>query len=79
LVQTDEERKAKRREQYSTSEALAKRREQYCLIYNHKQEDHKYKQCVIAKFGKHGIFTKTGKISKTVEDYIFPNYIIKNI
>ena len=57
----------------------SKQEEQYRLIYNHKQEDQKYKQCIIAKFGKHGIFTKTGKISKTVEDYIFPNYIIKNI
>ena len=54
-------------------------REEYRLIYFHKQEDSKIKPCVIAKFGKHGIFTKTGKISKTVEDYIFPNYIIKNI
>ena len=53
--------------------------EQYRLIYKHTQEDNKIKPCIIAKFGKHGIFTKTGKISKTVEDYIFPNYIIKNI
>ena len=53
--------------------------EQYRLIYFHKQEDSKIKPCVIAKFGKQGIFTKTGRISKIVEDYIFPNYIIKNI
>ncbi|PBO86116.1 MAG: hypothetical protein COA77_00885 [Thaumarchaeota archaeon] len=53
--------------------------EQYRLIYFHTQEDNQIKPCIIARFGKHGIFTKTGKISKTVEDYIFPNYIIKNI
>ena len=56
----------------------SKQEEQYRLIYNHKQEDNKYKLCVIARFGKQGIFTKTGKVSKTVEDYQFPNYIIKN-
>jgi len=52
--------------------------EQYRLIYNHKDEDGKIKQCIIAKFDEeHGIFTKTGKISKRVTDYIFPNYLIK--
>ena len=57
-----------------------RREEEYRLIYNHKQEDGKVKQCIIAKFDKeHGIFTKTGKISKRVEDYIFPNYLIKNV
>ena len=56
----------------------SKQEEQYRLIYNHKQEDGKIKQCVIAKFGKHGIFTKSGKISKTVEDYIFPYDVIRN-
>ncbi len=55
-------------------------REEYRLIYNHKQEDKKVKSCIIARFDKeHGIFTKTGKISKRVEDYIFPNYLIKNV
>ena len=52
--------------------------EQYRLIYNHKDEDGKIKQCIVAKFDEeHGIFTKTGKISKRVTDYIFPNYLIK--
>jgi hypothetical protein len=57
----------------------SKQEEQYRLIYNHKQENGKMKQCVIAKFGKHGIFTQSGTVSKTVEDYTFPNYVIKNI
>jgi hypothetical protein len=53
-------------------------REEYRLIYNHK-ENKKIHQCVIAKFDeKHGIFTKTGKISKRVTDYIFPNYLLQN-
>ncbi len=52
--------------------------EQYRLIYNHKDEDGKIHQCVIARFDKeHGIFTETGKVSNKVVDYIFPNYIIK--
>jgi len=62
----------------NTKKNPSKQDEQYRLIYNHKQEDNKYKLCVIAKFGKQGIFTKTGKVSKTVEDYQYPNYIIKN-
>ena len=53
--------------------------EQYRLIYFHKQADQIYKPCIIAKFDKkYGIFTKTGKISRVVEDYTFPNYILKN-
>ena len=52
-------------------------REEYRLIYNHKDEDGKIKPCIIAKFDEElGIFTKTGKISKKVTDYIFPNYLI---
>jgi len=53
------------------------REEEYRLIYNHKGEDKKVRPCIIAKFdGEHGVFTKTGKISKRVTDYIFPNYLI---
>ena len=66
------------RSKTNTKKTPSTQEEQYRLIYNHKQEDNKYKLCVIAKFGKQGIFTKTGKVSKTVEDYQFPNYIIKN-
>jgi len=52
-------------------------REEYRLVYNHKTEDGKIKQCIIAKFDeKNGIFNKTGKISNRVTDYIFPNYLI---
>ncbi len=51
-------------------------REEYRLIYNHKKEDGKIKQCIIAKFEENGTFTKTEKISKEVTDYIFPNYLI---
>jgi hypothetical protein len=52
--------------------------EVYRLIYNHKQEDKKIKPCIVAKFDKeNGIFTKTGKISKRIENYIFPNFLRK--
>lgn len=52
-------------------------REEYRLAYWHKVEGKKDKPCIIARFDKeHGIFTKTGKISKRVENYIFPNYLI---
>jgi len=55
-------------------------KEEYRLIYNHKQEDGKVKQCVIARFDQDdGIFTETGQVSNKVIDYVFPNYIIKNI
>jgi len=63
----------------NTKKNPSKQEQQYRLIYNHTQEDNKNKQCIIAKFDKQGIFTKTGKISKTVKDYTFPDYIIKNI
>jgi hypothetical protein len=63
----------------NTKKNPTKQEQQHRLIYNHKQEDGKIKQCVIAKFGKHGIFTQSGTVSKRVEDYAFPNYIIKNI
>ena len=67
-------------EHYDYPKYASNTKEQYRLIYNHKQEDKKIKSCIIAKFDeKHGIFTKTGKISKRVEDYIFPNYLIKNV
>ena len=52
-------------------------REEYRLAYWHKVEGKKPKPCIIAKFDKeHGIFTKTGKITKRIESYIFPNYLI---
>lgn len=57
-------------------------REEYRLAYWHKVEGRKDKPCIISRFDKeHGVFTKTGKISKKVEDYIFPNYLLddKNI
>jgi len=63
----------------NTKKNTSKQEQQYRLIYNHKQEDGKIKQCVIAKFDKQGIFTETGRVSQRVRDYIFPNYIIKNI
>jgi len=67
-------------EHYDYPKYASNVKEQYRLIYNHKQEDKKVKSCVIAKFDeKHGMFTKTGKISKRVEDYIFPNYLTKNV
>lgn len=54
-------------------------REEYRLAYWHKVEGKKDKPCIIARFDKeHGIFTKTGKISKKIENYIFPNYLIKD-
>ena len=56
-----------------------KQKEQYRLIYFHTQDDNKTTSCIIEKFHKgRGIFRKNGKISKTIEDLIFPNYIIKN-
>ena len=55
------------------------REEEYRLIYNHKDEDRKVTQCIIARFDQEsGIFTETGKVSDKVIDYVFPNYIIKN-
>ena len=69
----------KNNENYHFPKYTATREEEYRLIYNHKTEDGKIKPCIIAKFDeKHGIFTKTGKISKEVEDYIFPNYLIND-
>lgn len=63
-------------EHYDYPKYASNTKEQYRLIYNHKQEDKKIKQCVIAKFdGNHGIFTKRGKLSKRVQDCIFPNYL----
>ena len=67
------------RSKTNTKKTPSNQEEQYRLIYFHTQEDNKTKPCIIARFGKHGIFTKTGKISKTVKDYTFPDYIIKNI
>lgn len=56
------------------------REEEYRLIYNHKQEDGKVTQCIIARFDQEsGIFTESGEVSDKVTDYVFPNYIIKNI
>jgi len=67
----------KNNENYHFPKYTATREEEYRLIYNHKTEDGKIKPCIIAKFDeKHGIFTKTGKISKEVKDHIFPNYLI---
>lgn len=65
-------------EHYDFPRYASSMKEQHRLIYNHKQEDKKVKSCVIAKFDeKRGIFTKTGKISKRVTDYIFPNYLLQ--
>jgi len=67
----------KNNDDYTHYNRPSNREEEYRLIYNHKTEDWKIKQCIIAKFDeKDGIFTKTGKISKRVTDYIFPNYLI---
>ena len=63
----------------NTKKNPSKQEKQYRLIYHHKQEDGKIKQCVASKFDQYGIFTKSGKVSKDIEDYTFPNYIIKNI
>lgn len=66
-------------EHYDYPRYTSNAKEVYRLIYNHKGEDKKVRPCIIAKFdGEHGIFTKTGKISKKVEDYIFPNYLIND-
>jgi len=66
-------------EHYDYPKYTSNAKEQYRLIYNHKDEDGKRSQCVIAKFDEeHGIFTKTGKISNEVNDYIFPNYLIND-
>jgi len=57
----------------------SKQKEQYRLIYFHKQEDQKYKPCIIEKFHKgKGIFRKNGAVSNTVKDYSFPGYTIEN-
>ena len=65
-------------------------KEVHRLSYWHKVEGAKAKACYIASFNMNEIidtrkgekrFTKTRKISDSIEvvDYIFPNYIIKNI
>jgi len=67
----------KNKDNYHYPKYISNQKEEYRLIYNHKDKDGKRSQCVIAKFDKkHGIFLKTGKISKRVNDYIFPNYLI---
>ena len=67
----------KNKENHHYPKYASNQKEEYRLIYNHKDKDGKRSQCVIAKFDKkHGIFLKTGKISKRVNDYIFPNYLI---
>lgn len=64
----------------SNTKSPSNQKEQYRLIYFHKQEDKKYKPCIIASFDKnHGIFTKKGKLSKRAHDSIFPNYLFTNI
>lgn len=68
----------KNKENYHYPKYDSIQEEEYRLAYWHKVEGKKDKPCIIARFDKkHGIFTKTGKISKSVEDYIFPNYLIK--
>jgi len=70
----------KNNENFHQPKYASNREEEYRLIYNHKQEDGKVKQCVIARFDQDdGIFTETGQVSNKVIDYVFPNYIIKNI
>ena len=67
----------KNNENYHQPKYASDREEEFRLIYNHKGEDKKVRPCIIAKFdGENGVFTKTGKISKRVTDYIFPNYLI---
>jgi len=67
----------KNNDDYTHYNRPSNREEEHRLVYNHKTEDGKIKQCIIAKFDeKNGIFNKTGKISKEVKDYIFPNYLI---
>ena len=67
----------KNSDDYTHYNRPSNREEEYRLVYNHKTEDGKIKQCIIAKFDeKNGIFNKTGKISNRVTDYIFPNYLI---
>jgi len=67
----------KNNDDYTHYNRPSNREGEYRLIYNHKTEDGKIKQCIIAKFDeKNGIFNKTGKISNRVTDYIFPNYLI---
>jgi len=69
----------KNNEGYHYPEYASNREEEYRLIYNHKQEDGKVKQCIIARFDQEsGIFTETGQVSDKVIDYVFPNYIKKN-
>ena len=69
----------KNNEHYHQPKYASHRVEEYRLIYNHKQEDKTVKPCIVARFNqKDGIFTETGKVSKKVVDYVFPNYIIKN-
>ena len=65
-------------------------KEVYRLAYWHKVPNAKAKPCYISDFNMNEIidtrkgekrFTKTRKISDSIEvvDYIFPNYIIKNV
>ena len=68
----------KNKENFHHPKYASNQKEEYRLIFNHKDEDGKKRQCVIASFDKeHGIFNKTGKISKRVEDCFFPNYLLK--
>jgi len=67
----------KNNDDYTHYNRPSNREEEYRLIYNHKTEDGKVKPCITAKYDEeNGTFTKTGKISGRITDYIFPNYLI---
>ena len=59
----------------------SRNKEEQRLAYWHKVPNAKAKACYIASFDTNALFTKTNKIdhSKEVVDYIFPNYLLKDI
>jgi len=66
----------KNNENFHQPKYASNREEESRLIYYHKI-DRKQTPHIIAKFDKkNGVFTKTGKITKRIESYIFPNYLI---